>query len=374
MPRGWIGHTINAVGGALSPPTHLPSPKAGAPRGRLSPGIVLPALLVVTVLSAVCALAFGSEMLPVSTVVDVVHSRFGGPPVTRSELAIVWGIRAPRVLLGLAVGAGLAVAGAVVQTLVRNALADPHLLGVSSGASVGATAVITTGLFAGAGVWALSFGAMIGALGAAILVFTIATLQGGITPLRLVLTGTVTASALSAIASFLVLRTNDSQAAQSVLFWLLGSLAGASWDKLWVPVIVVVLLTAAVFALHGWLDALAAGPDVAASLGIPIRTLRNVLFGVLAALVGTMVAVSGAIAFVGLVIPHVTRMLVGARHRVVLPAAALIGASFLVWVDVVARTSLRPTEIPLSVVTGVIGPPLFLLLLGRRRYRFGGSS
>lgn len=365
---------MNAVGGALSPPTHLPSPKAGAPRGRLSPGIVLPALLVVTVLSAVCALAFGSEMLPVSTVVDVVHSRFGGPPVTRSELAIVWGIRAPRVLLGLAVGAGLAVAGAVVQTLVRNALADPHLLGVSSGASVGATAVITTGLFAGAGVWALSFGAMIGALGAAILVFTIATLQGGITPLRLVLTGTVTASALSAIASFLVLRTNDSQAAQSVLFWLLGSLAGASWDKLWAPVIVVVLLTAAVFALHGWLDALAAGPDVAASLGIPIRTLRNVLFGVLAALVGTMVAVSGAIAFVGLVIPHVTRMLVGARHRVVLPAAALIGASFLVWVDVVARTSLRPTEIPLSVVTGVIGAPLFLLLLGRRRYRFGGSS
>ncbi|CAN5412571.1 iron ABC transporter permease [soil metagenome] len=365
---------MNAVGGALSPPTHLPSPKAGAPRGRLSPGIVLPALLVVAVLSAVCALAFGSEMLPVSTVVDVVHSRFGGPPVTRSELAIVWGIRAPRVLLGLAVGAGLAVAGAVVQTLVRNALADPHLLGVSSGASVGATAVITTGLFAGAGVWALSFGAMIGALGAAILVFTIATLQGGITPLRLVLTGTVTASALSAIASFLVLRTNDSQAAQSVLFWLLGSLAGASWDKLWAPVIVVFLLTAAVFALHGWLDALAAGPDVAASLGIPIRTLRNVLFGVLAALVGTMVAVSGAIAFVGLVIPHVTRMLVGARHRVVLPAAALIGASFLVWVDVVARTSLRPTEIPLSVVTGVIGAPLFLLLLGRRRYRFGGSS
>ncbi len=365
---------MNAVGGALSPPTHLPSPKAGAPRGRLSPGIVLPALLVVTVLSAVCALAFGSEMLPVSTVVDVMHSRFGGPPVTRSELAIVWGIRAPRVLLGLAVGAGLAVAGAVVQTLVRNALADPHLLGVSSGASVGATAVITTGLFAGAGVWALSFGAMIGALGAAILVFTIATLQGGITPLRLVLTGTVTASALSAIASFLVLRTNDSQAAQSVLFWLLGSLAGASWDKLWAPVIVVVLLTAAVFALHGWLDALAAGPDVAASLGIPIRTLRNVLFGVLAALVGTMVAVSGAIAFVGLVIPHVTRMIVGARHRVVLPAAALIGASFLVWVDVVARTSLRPTEIPLSVVTGVIGAPLFLLLLGRRRYRFGGSS
>ncbi|MGC0365849.1 iron complex transport system permease protein [Rhodococcus sp. 27YEA15] len=360
--------------GVQTPREHVPQSPVRAVRGRLRARTALPVLLLLTVASAICALAFGAEMLPVSTVVDVVHSRFGGPAVTRSELAIVWGIRAPRVLLGLVVGAGLAVAGAVVQTLVRNALADPHLLGVSSGASVGATAVITTGLFAGMGIWALSLGAMVGALGAAILVFTIATLQGGITPLRLVLTGTVTASALSAISSFLVLRTNDSQAAQSVLFWLLGSLAGASWDKLWLPLAVVLVLTVVVFALHGWLDALAAGPDVAASLGIPIRTLRNVLFGVLAALVGTMVAVSGAIAFVGLVIPHVTRMIVGARHRVVLPAAALIGAMFLVWVDVIARTSLRPTEIPLSVVTGVIGAPLFLLLLGRRRYRFGGSS
>ncbi len=289
---------MNAVGGALSPPTHLPAPKAGAPRGRLGPGIVLPALVIVTVLSAVCALAFGSEMLPpVSTVVDVVHSRFGGHPSRVPNLrscggsehlgyCSVW----PSALV-LPSPARWCKPSSVTLSPI------PHLLGVSSGASVGATAVITTGLFAGAGVWALSFGAMIGgALGAAILVFTIATLQGGITPLRLVLTGTVTASALSAIASFLVLRTNDSQAAQSVLFWLLGSLAGASWDKLWAPVIVVFLLTAAVFALHGWLDALAAGPDVAASLGIPIRTLRNVLFGVLAALVGTMVAVSGAIA------------------------------------------------------------------------------
>lgn len=309
-----------------------------------------------------------------STVVDVVHSRVGGPAVTRSELAIVWGIRVPRVLLGLIVGAGLAVAGGVVQTLVRNALADPHLLGVSSGASVGATAVITTGLFAGAGVWALSAGAMVGALGAAVLVFTISSLQGGITPLRLVLTGTVTASALSAVASFLVLRTNDSQAAQSVLYWLLGSLAGASWNKLLAPAVVVVVLTAGVIALHGWLDALAAGPDVAVSLGIPVRLLRNILFGILAALVGTMVAVSGAIAFVGLVIPHVARMIVGGRHRILLPASALIGAAFLVWVDVVARTTLRPTEIPLSVVTGVIGAPLFLILLGRRRYKFGGTS
>lgn len=336
--------------------------------------LVLPVLAVVTFASAICALGFGAEMLPVSTVVDVVHSRFGGPAVTRSELAIVWGIRAPRVLLGLVVGAGLAVAGAVVQTLVRNALADPHLLGVSSGASVGATAVITSGFLASFGIWALSLGAMIGALAAAALVFAIAMMQGGITPLRLVLTGTVTASALSAVASFLVLRNNDSQAAQSVLFWLLGSLAGASWDKLLLPTLVILALTCAVVAIHGWLDALAAGPDVASSTGVPVRALRNFLFCVLAAMVGTMVAVSGAIAFVGLVIPHITRMLVGARHRWVLPASALIGASFLVWVDVVARTALRPTEIPLSVVTGVIGAPLFLFILGRRRYKFGGSA
>ena len=335
---------------------------------------ILGALLLLAVVVCIVSLGGGAGSLSPATVYDVLHSRVGGPAVTRSELAIVWDIRTPRILLGLIVGAGLAISGVLVQTLVRNALADPHLLGVSSGAAVGATTVITTGFLAGLGLWAISAGAMVGALGAALLVFFITMSQGGITPLRLVLTGTVLASALSAIASFMVLRTNDSQAAQSVLFWLLGSLAGATWEKLVPPVLIVTLCALVAFALHGWLDALAAGPDVAGAVGVAVPMLRNLLFVMLSVMVGTMVAVSGAIAFVGLVIPHIARLLVGSRHRWVLPVAAVLGAVFLVLVDLVARTALRPVEIPLSVVTGVIGAPLFLLILGRRHYQFGSAA
>ena len=351
-------------------------PTLAGVRGRRRPRtpVVVGALLGLLVVSAVLSTGFGAEPLPPRVVLDVLDHRLLGGVADPTWDAIVWDIRVPRTLLAIVVGAGLAVAGAGIQTLVRNPLADPYLLGVSSGASVGATAVITTGLFAGAGLWALSLGALAGALGAALLVFGIAMAQGGLTPLRLVLTGTVLSSAFSAFASFLVFRSSDPQAAQSVLFWLLGSLSGAAWDQLLLPAVAVVLISTLLLAGSGWLDALAAGPDTAAALGVPVRLLRNVLFVLLAALVGVLVAVAGGIGFVGLILPHIARLLVGARHRAVLPVAALAGALFLVWVDVAARVMVRPTEVPLSVVTGLIGAPVFLLLLGRRTYRFGGSS
>jgi iron complex transport system permease protein len=334
---------------------------------------IITALAVALVVSTILSIGFGAEPLAPRVVVDVLQAHLFVSTADPTNDAIVWGLRVPRALLAVVVGAGLAVAGTAIQTLVRNPLADPHLLGISSGASVGATAVITTGVLGGAGVWALSLGALFGALGAAVLVFAIAIAQGGLTPLRLVLTGTVLASAFSAIASFLVFRSADPQAAQSVLFWLLGSLAGASRDQLALPAITVVVLCGVLMAGSGWLDALAAGPDVATGLGVPVKAVRNALFGILALLVGVLVAVAGAIGFVGLVLPHVARILVGARHRAVLPVAALSGALFLVWVDVLARIAVRPTEIPLSVVTGLIGAPVFLILLGRRRYEFGSA-
>ncbi|MGE4425670.1 MAG: FecCD family ABC transporter permease [Solirubrobacteraceae bacterium] len=336
--------------------------------------LLLLVLAVLLAVSVVVSTGFGAEPLAPRIVLDVFEYRLLGGQGDPTYDAIVWDIRVPRTLLAVVVGAGLAVAGAGIQTLVRNPLADPYLLGVSSGASVGATAVITVGLFSGAGIWALSFGALIGALGASLLVFGIAMAQGGLTPLRLVLTGTVLSSAFSALASFLVFRSADPQAAQSVLFWLLGSLSGAAWDQLLLPVITVAVLSTLLMAGSGWLDALAAGPDTAAALGVPVRALRNALFVLLAILVGVLVAVAGGIGFVGLILPHIARLLVGARHRAVLPVAALAGALFLVWVDVAARVAVRPTEMPLSVVTGLIGAPVFLVLLGRGRYRFGSAS
>ncbi|WP_086788013.1 FecCD family ABC transporter permease [Crossiella equi] len=342
---------------------------------RTRTATVLFGLLVLLLGTVVVSTSVGAEQLAVGQVWDVLLARLGGgvsPDLTYDT--IVWNLRVPRSLLAVVVGAGLAVAGAAIQTLVRNPLADPYLLGVSSGAGVGATAVITSGLFAGAGIWALSAGALAGALGAATLVFLIAVAQGGLTPLRLVLTGTVLGSAFSAVASYLVFRSADPAAAESVLFWLLGSLAGADWDRLVLPGTVVLLLCALLLAGSGWLDALAVGPDTAAALGVPVRAVRNALFIALAVLVGVLVAVSGGIGFVGLVIPHIARLLVGARHRAMLPVAALTGALFLLAVDMAARVLVRPVEVPLSVVTGLIGAPVFLLLLGRRRYRFGSAG
>lgn len=332
--------------------------------------VLVPAAL----LTAVVSTGFGAEPLPLHVVVDTLRSRFGGGPVDPAYDAIVWDIRLPRTLLALVVGAGLALAGAGVQTLVRNPLADPYLLGVSAGASVGATAVLTLGILGGAGLWALSLGALLGALGASVLVFGVALLQGGLSPLRLVLTGTVLSAAFSSVASFLVFRSAEPQAAQSVLFWLLGSVSGATWQQLWLPSAAVAVSFVLLLGASGWLDALAVGPDTAAALGVPVHGLRIALFALLSVLVGVLVAVAGGIGFVGLVVPHLARLLVGPRHLVSLPVAALVGAVFLVWVDVAARVAVRPTEMPLSVVTGLVGAPVFLVLLGRRTYRFGGDS
>lgn len=336
--------------------------------------LLLLALLPLIPLSAVLAAGYGATEVPHGEAFRVFSDKLTGVADDSTEHTIIWDLRTPRVLMAIIVGAGLALAGCIIQTLVRNPLADPYLLGISSGASVGATSVITLGFLAGAGLWSLTFGALVGALGAAVLVFDISLAQGGLTPLRLVLTGTVLSSAFSAIASFLIFRSAEPQAAQAVLFWLLGSLAGASWVKLIAPLAVVLIVAGIVITLAGWLDALATGPEAAASLGVPVAKLRVSLFVLQAILVGVLVSVAGGIGFVGLVIPHMARILVGPRHRIGVPMAMVLGALFLIWVDVTARTLSPPMEVPLSVVTGLIGAPVFLILLGRRRYRFGDDG
>lgn len=342
-------------------------------RRRLPAGPLVAVLLVASAVSAIASLAFGSERIPVTEVVAAITDRLRGEEPGPWDV-IVWDLRMPRALLALVVGAGLAVAGAAMQTLVRNPLADPFLLGISSGASVGATAVITTGVLSGLGLYAVTGGALLGALGSAVLVWLVAAAQGGLTPLRLVLSGVVLSSGLSAIASFLVFVSDDPRAADSVMFWLLGSVGGASWEKLWIPALVVAVLAVAVLAMHRWLDAIAVGSETAGALGINVAALRTALFVGLAVLVGVLVAVSGGIGFVGLIVPHAARLVVGARHRVVLPVAAVGGGLFLLWVDVAARLVVRPQEIPLGVVTGLVGAPLFLLLMGRGTYRYGGEQ
>ena len=346
-------------------------------RRKIAAPVIFVLLFAAAAVSFVISLTFGSGAYDAIDVWDVVAAHIGiipGDDVFGSTIdSVVWSLRAPRGLLALIVGAGLALAGVVMQTLVRNPLADPYLLGVSSGASVGATAVITIGVFTSFGLYAISVGALFGALAATAIVYLITLAQGGLTPLRLILTGVVASSAFSALASFLVFKAQDARAAQGVMFWMLGSVVGAQWDRLLLPALVVLAAFLILMFMSNPLDAMAAGPDTAAALGVNVERLRQILFFIQALLVGAMVAVAGGIGFVGLVIPHLARIMVGSLHRRLLPIAMVLGAVFMVWVDVIARIAAPPQEIPLGVVTGVLGAPLFLLLMGRGRYQFGGS-
>ena len=346
-------------------------------RRKIAAPVIFVLLLAAAAVSFVISLTFGSVAYDAIDVWDVVAAHIGiipGDDVFGSTIdSVVWSLRAPRGLLALIVGAGLALAGVVMQTLVRNPLADPYLLGVSSGASVGATAVITIGVFTSFGLYAISVGALFGALAATAIVYLITLAQGGLTPLRLILTGVVASSAFSALASFLVFKAQDARAAQGVMFWMLGSVVGAQWDRLLLPALVVLAAFLILMFMSNPLDAMAAGPDTAAALGVNVERLRQILFFIQALLVGAMVAVAGGIGFVGLVIPHLARIMVGSLHRRLLPIAMVLGAVFMVWVDVIARIAAPPQEIPLGVVTGVLGAPLFLLLMGRGRYQLGGS-
>ncbi len=325
--------------------------------------------------SIVCGVALGAAGVGWADVQRFLWAGFTGGTVHAGDVAaytIVWEIRLPRVVLGAVVGAGLAAVGVAVQAMVRNALADPFVLGISSGAAVGANAVILLGAFAGLGVWALSLSAFVSALAAMVLVYSVARSAHGLTPLRLILTGTALAYGFEAVTTVMVFGAARGEAARSAMMWLLGSLGGATWAQ--VPLAAVTV--AAGWAWLRWraeaLNALAMGDETSAALGVQPGRLRRELFLVSAAVTGTVVAVSGAIGFVGLMVPHVVRMLVGADHRRVLAVAPLVGAVLLVWADLLSRLLLAPAELPVGVITAVVGVPAFLLLMRRGGYAFGG--
>ncbi|MGK4584096.1 FecCD family ABC transporter permease [Kitasatospora sp. HPMI-4] len=329
---------------------------------------LLGAALIVALTAAV---SLGSVDIPVGEVWSVVGRRLTGraaEPGTRD--LIVWQLRAPRALLAAVVGAGLGLVGAAVQALVRNPLADPYLLGISSGASLGAVAAVVLGTGAGTAIgFGASGAAFAGALAAFALVWAIARRGGGFSPLRLVLAGVGIGQFLSGFTSYLVLQAGDEQQTRGVLFWLMGSLSGAQWSQLAIPAVAVV---AGLLVLQGRaraLNALLMGDETAAGLGVDVVRLRRELFVVTSLLTGVLVAVSGAIGFVGLLVPHACRLVVGGDHRRLLPVCALAGAVLLVAVDTVARTALDNQEVPIGVVTALIGAPALLYLLDRRLER-----
>lgn len=329
--------------------------------------LLIGGLLAALLLSCVTALAFGAAPVSVTSVSNIVLHHLGLPVTenwSRGQAQIIWQIRAPRVLLAVLVGAGLAVVGCALQAVTRNPLADPHLLGVSSGAALGA--VVTT-LFLGqfAGAFSLPLAAFIGAVASMALVLKVASEYGRLTSERLLLAGVAVSFVLMALAN-LLLFTGDQHAASSVLFWMLGGLGLARWELLWLPAICVVAGFLALLCLARALDALMSGEQTAISLGFSVKRVRWQVFICTSLLTGVLVSLSGAIGFVGLMLPHMARLLVGAGNRRLLPVSALLGALFLVWVDVAARVLIAPQDLPIGIVTAAIGGLFFIVLLMKK--------
>ena len=327
--------------------------------------LLLPGLVVLAASLAV-AITIGPAGLGVGDVLSSVSAHLGLGSRTLSPLrdGIVWNLRLPRALLAAVCGAGLAVCGVVLQSLLRNPLADPFVLGVSSGASTGAVLVVVLGL--GGGLVSVAGGAFGGAVLAFGLVLVLSQTLGGTTD-RTVLCGVAVMQLGSALTSFVVLTAADAETTRGVLFWLLGSLASASWPEVWVCSVVLLAVLAVCFGHARTLDVVAFGEDTAAALGVSLTRARLVLLSATALLTAVLVSAVGAVGFVGLVLPHAARALTGPRHVRLLPATALSGAIFLVWIDTLARTVLDPQEIPVGVATSIVGVPAFLGILYRRR-------
>ncbi|MFF0622743.1 FecCD family ABC transporter permease [Streptomyces sp. NPDC004296] len=331
-------------------------------------GLLALLLAVALVAALTAAVSLGATDIAPGHVWSVVLRRLeGAPPRPGTDELIVWQLRVPRALLAAFVGAGLGLVGTATQALVRNPLADPYLLGISNGASLGAVAAIVLGAGAGGALGlGLSAAAFAGALAAFALVWAMARRGGGFSPLRLVLAGVGIGQFLSGFTSYLVLQAGDEQQTRGVLFWLMGSLSGATWGALWLPVLAVAAGLLVLQARARGMNALLMGDETAAGLGVDVTRLRRELFVVTSLLTGVLVAVSGAIAFVGLMVPHLCRLVLGGDHRRLLPLAALTGALLLVVVDVVCRTAMDGQELPVGVVTAMIGAPALLFVLDRR--------
>lgn len=367
---------IPTVSGALKEAPEVPADQTartpiipvGVRRGRRQFAAATTILLGLIAASILVAVTIGPADLSVADTFNIILDHLGGPSAGETVLRdnIVWELRLPRVLVAGLVGAGLGVVGAVMQTLTRNPLADPYLLGISSGASLGAVLVVIIGV---GGSLTLSAGAFIGAMTAFLLVLAVGQRGGRLFPTRMILAGVAIGQVASAAMSFIILWVNEPHATQSVTFWLSGSLASARWDAVALAAAALVgVWLLAVWNSHA-LNAFAFGEDAAASLGIDVNRLRWVLLASSALLTGVMVSICGAIGFVGLILPHAVRFVVGPSHQRVLPLVALVGAVFLIWVDTAARTVFAPRELPVGVLTALMGVPAFVVLMRRSEVR-----
>ena len=339
---------------------------AGTRRGLRSMRVAVPIAAAALVVVGVVSMALGRYPVQVGHVVEVLVGAVTGQayPGAPTEQDVVMLVRLPRVLLGALIGGGLAVSGVALQAAFRNPLVSPQVIGVSSGASFGGALALVLGL----GTGYLVGSAFVFGMAALGVVFLVTAGRGGASMLMIVLGGVVTGSFFSALVSLLTFLADPYSTLPTIVFWLLGSLATATFGKVLVAAVPVLLGTAVLVALRWRINVLSLGDEDAAAVGIRPRPVRWTLLSAVALIVAGAVAVSGVIGWVGLVIPHLVRMWVGPDHRVLLPVSFLVGAAFLVTVDTLART-VSATEIPLGVLTALVGAPAFFVLLRQNRDR-----
>lgn len=336
-------------------------------------GIVMPALVLMVMAAILLAACFGSaKIMPYESMrlilkkIPLVRNFIGNDGIKEVYSKIIWNVRLPRIILAGMVGMGLSVVGAAFQGVLGNPLADPNILGVSSGAAAGATVAIVSGIsfnFLGLGI--IGILAFIGALITVFMVYVLSFASGRSSDVRLILTGTAVSSLLSSFISLVMAMRRDQL--EKVYLWTLGSFSAATWGKIAFLSIFIVICSAVIIAFSRELDILTLGADSATSLGVPVKHVKKLIIVVSSLIVAACVSVSGIVGFIGLIIPHCVRLLFGPSHKKLLPYSMAVGAIFTIICDTIARTIAAPSEIPVGVITAVFGAPYFIFLLQKTR-------
>nr|WP_322503822.1 iron ABC transporter permease [Clostridium sp. LIBA-8841] len=339
--------------------------------GRMNKKVIIAILLVVLfILSIILGISFGAVDIPPYDVYrvflyKVLGIKIGnlGELLNSTVFDIIWEVRMPRVLLGAFTGMSLAVVGVIMQATIQNPLGDPYILGLSSGASLGATFSILIGFTGVLSSFGVGLGAFLGALVASIFVYFLAKIGGRITPFKMILAGMVIGSICSSLTSLIIFLSKDNEGIRTVNFWMMGSLAGAEWSNIVLPIMVSIIPLIYFFTQYRNLNLIVLGDETSITLGLNVEKHRKIYMILSSLVTGVIVSVCGTIGFVGIMIPHIVRLIFGTDHKVLLPFSALLGAIFLIWADVIARCAVSNMELPIGIITSVIGAPFLLWLM-----------
>ncbi|WP_293822898.1 iron ABC transporter permease [Phascolarctobacterium succinatutens] len=345
---------------------------------EISVALVMLLLAVLLVLAFLWALSIGTVKLSFVQIYEGIVNQFtSGMAIETAGQGpvhdIIWLLRLPRLVLAALVGMGLSVCGVIMQAVVKNPLADPYILGISSGASLGATAAILLGIGVALGENFVGIAAFIGAFAMSLGVLFISNLGGRSNSIKLLLGGMALSAVCGAFSSFIVYFANNKEGMQSIAYWMMGSFAGAKWENLMIIAPIVILAVLFLWTQSRMLNLMLLGDESALTLGTDLHIYRQIYLLVSSLIVGFVVYSAGMIGFVGLVVPHVIRMLVGTDHKKLIPVAALTGAIFLVVADGLCRIIIPRTELPIGILISIIGAPCFVYLMIKKTYGFGGN-